>query len=246
MIDTVPGRNNLGVSLVIPALNEAASLPRVLEDVPADLIKEVIVVDNGSTDDTASLARRWGARVIFEPRRGYGSACLAGAAAARDPEIILFMDGDYSDDPREIPLLLEAVEEGADLVIGSRILGRRQKGALLPQARLGNALAALLILLLFRKRVTDLGPFRAITAEAFRGLHISDTGYGFPVQTQVRALARGLRVVEVPVSYRRRIGRSKISGTLKGTILAGWAIISNILREYRLRPGGSRGEKRSG
>jgi glycosyltransferase involved in cell wall biosynthesis len=246
MPDNHPHRNSLGVSLIIPALNEAASLPRVLGDIPVDQVKEVIVVDNGSTDDTASIARRWGARVVFEPRRGYGSACLAGAAAARSPEVILFMDGDYSDDPREIPLLLKAVKEGADLVIGSRILGRRQRGALLPQARLGNALAALLILLLFRKRVTDLGPFRALTAEAFDSLGLSDTGYGFPVQTQVRALAMGLSVVEVPVSYRRRIGRSKISGTLKGTILAGWAIIFNILKEYRLRPGGSKVEKSSG
>jgi glycosyltransferase involved in cell wall biosynthesis len=232
---TAADREGQRISLIIPALNEESSLPLVLEAIPYGVVDEVIVADNGSTDGTAKAARSAGARVAGEPRRGYGSACLAGVSAARDPDIYVFMDGDNSDDPSEIPLVLEPVLSGrADLVIGSRILGERERGALLPQARWGNALAGLMIRVPFGHRVTDLGPFRAISAAAFRSLGPDDTGYGFPVQTQVRAIARGMRVVEVPVSYRRRIGRSKISGTLKGTILAGWAIISTILRE-RLR-----------
>ncbi len=229
------------VSLIIPALNEEASLPFVLEEVPRDAVSEIIVADNGSTDRTALAARQGGARVASEPRRGYGSACLAGAMAADRPDILVFMDGDRSDDPRELPsLIAPLVADEADLVIGSRTLGKREPGSLLPQARLGNALAGLLIRVLLGRKVSDLGPFRAVTAAAFARIGPDHPGYGFPVQTQARALALGLRVVEVPVSYRRRIGRSKISGTLRGTVLAGAAIISTILRECcrrRVSPG---------
>jgi glycosyltransferase involved in cell wall biosynthesis len=228
--------NRPRVCLVIPALNESASLPRVLQAVPRAVIDEIIVADNGSTDATAEMAVTHGARVVSELRRGYGSACLAGVAAADHPDIIVFMDGDWSDDPAEIPSLLAPLLDGtADIVIGSRTLGRPEKGALLPQARWGNALAGLLIRLLFKRKVTDLGPFRALTARAWDIIRPDDRAYGFPVQTQVRALARGLRVAEVPVGYRRRIGRSKISGTVRGVIMAGHGILTTIVKEYLRR-----------
>lgn len=224
------------ISLVIPALDEAASMPAVLASVPRELVEEIIVVDNGSKDQTALAARAGGARVVSEPRRGYGFACLAGARAAVDADIIVFMDGDYSDDPSELPVVTAPLLEGqADLVIGSRTKGSREPFALLPHVRMGNALAAFFIRILFGHKVTDLGPFRAISTKALRELAPTDTGYGFPVQIQARAIARGLRVVEVPVSYRRRIGRSKISGTVRGTVLAGSAILSNIFKEYLRR-----------
>jgi glycosyltransferase involved in cell wall biosynthesis len=193
----------------------------------------VVVVDNGSTDRTAAVARAFGATVVAEPRRGYGSACLAGVGAAGTGGIIVFLDADRSADPAEIPDLIQPILDGrADRVIGSRILGPRERGALLPQARFGNALAALLIRMLFGRRMTDLGPFRALTRDAWDRIAPDDPAFGFPVQVQVRARARGLRVAEVPAGYRRRIGRSKISGTISGTFGAGWGIISTIILEY--------------
>ncbi len=228
-METVP----CDVVVIIPALNEDEALPDVLAAIPSPPVSRVVVVDNGSTDRTADVARSFGALVIAEPRRGYGAACLAGVRAAEPGGIIVFLDGDRSADPAEIPLLIQPIADGrADLVIGSRILGRRERGALLPQARFGNALAAALIRMLFGRRMTDLGPFRALTREAWEQISPDDRAFGFPVQLQVRALARNLRVVEVPTGYRRRIGRSKISGTLLGTIGAGWGIMSTILAEY--------------
>ncbi len=221
------------VAVIIPALNEESALPTVLAAIPRELVEDIIVADNGSTDRTTAVAHQGKARVVYEARRGYGAACLAGVSSAGEADILVFMDGDASDDPRELPLLVEPIRAGrADLVIGSRTLGSQEAWALLPQARYGNALATLLIRLLFGRRVTDLGPFRALSRDAYRAIGPDDTGFGFPVQMQVRALARGLRVEEVPVSYRRRIGRSKISGTVRGTVRAGWAIITTILREY--------------
>lgn len=229
------------VVVIIPAYNEETSLPLVLAELPRERVGAVIVVDNGSEDDTAVVARRGGARVVREDRRGYGRACLAGLAAAAEltPEIVAFVDGDHSDHPDELPRLLEPIEAGtADLVIGSRVLGRREPGALLPQARAGNLVAVSLIRWLYGFRYTDLGPFRAVRHDALERLRMRDTGFGWTVEMQVRALQEGLRVREVPVSYRRRVGTSKITGTLRGTVGAGRGILGTIHRlhrEYRRR-----------
>jgi hypothetical protein len=176
-------------------------------------------------------------RLVREPRRGYGSACLAGLAALAlsPPEVVVFLDGDYSDHPEELPGLLEPIQKGYDLVIGSRTLGRAEQGALLPQARFGNRLACALIRLLYGFRYTDLGPFRAIRWEALQRIAMEDTGFGWTCEMQVKALRRGLRVTEVPVSYRRRVGVSKITGTVSGTLRAGWKILWTIGR-YALAP----------
>jgi len=224
------------VAVVIPVFNERDSLPLVVAAIPATAGLEVVVVDNGSTDGTADVARRLRTgvpiRVVREGRKGYGSACLAGVAAleARPPDVIVFLDGDFSDHPEEMPRLLEAIEAGAELVIGSRTLGRAEPGALLPQARLGNAFACALIRLLYGHRYTDLGPFRAIRRDAYERLGMEDRGFGWTCEMQVKALRAGLRVAEVPVSYRRRVGVSKITGTVSGTLGAGWKILWTIFR----------------
>jgi glycosyltransferase involved in cell wall biosynthesis len=229
------------VAVVIPVFNERDSLPLVVAAIPATAGLEVVVVDNGSTDGTADVARRLRTgvpiRVVREGRKGYGSACLAGVAAleARPPDVIVFLDGDFSDHPEEMPRLLEAIEAGAELVIGSRTLGRAEPGALLPQARLGNAFACALIRLLYGHRYTDLGPFRAIRRDAYERLGMEDRGFGWTCEMQVKALRAGLRVAEVPVSYRRRVGVSKITGTVSGTLGAGWKILWTIFRA-RARP----------
>jgi glycosyltransferase involved in cell wall biosynthesis len=223
------------VDVIIPALNESEGLPLVLEDLPRDRIRTIVVVDNGSTDDTARVAGSLGATVVSEHRHGYGQACLAGighlAARPAHPDVVVFLDADYSDHPDELPLLVAPIaEHTADLVIGSRVRGRRERGALLPQARFGNALAAGLMRRLYGIDVTDLGPFPAIRWEALRSLGMTDTSYGWTVEMQVKAARRHLRVVEVPVSYRRRVGSSKITGTVAGTLRAGTRILSTILR----------------
>jgi glycosyltransferase involved in cell wall biosynthesis len=222
----------LSVAVVIPVFNERESLPLVVGAIPGGLADEIVVVDNGSTDGTGTIARGLAVRVVREVRRGYGSACLAGVAAlaAQPPEILVFLDGDFSDHPEEMPRLLSAIDAGADLAIGSRMLGTREPGALLPQARLGNALACFLIRLLYGHRYTDLGPFRAIRWSAYQRLGMEDTDFGWTCEMQVKALRANLRVVEVPVSYRRRVGVSKITGTLAGTIRAGYKILWTIAR----------------
>ena len=226
----------MNVSVIIPAFNEEESIGKVIADIPKACVQEIIVVDNGCLDRTAEVAYAAGARVVREERRGYGFACLAGIAALNAPEIVVFLDGDYSDFPSEMPLLLQPILAGdAEMVIGSRIRGIHEKGALLPQARFGNALATFLIRLLFHARYTDLGPFRAICYEQLLALDMQDTTFGWTVEMQVKAAKMGLRVCEVPVSYRKRIGQSKITGTLKGTILAGYKIITTILRYGLLR-----------
>jgi glycosyltransferase involved in cell wall biosynthesis len=224
--------SGLRVAVVIPVFNEREALPLVVADLPWALISEVIVVDNGSTDGTGQIARGLPVRLVREARRGYGSACLAGLEAleGHPPDVVVFLDGDYSDHPEELPLLLEAVGRGAELVIGSRRLGRAEPGALLPQARFGNALACLLIRWLYGHRYTDLGPFRAIRWDAYRRLGMRDTNFGWTAEMQVRALLAGLRVAEVPVSYRRRVGVSKITGTIAGTLRAGYKILWTIAR----------------
>jgi glycosyltransferase involved in cell wall biosynthesis len=215
------------IAVVIPALNEERSLPCVLADLPREWVDEVLVVDNGSTDRTAEVAERAGARVVVEPRRGYGSACLRGLAElARSrqdpPDIVVFLDADYSDHADELPLLLRPImDEGFDFVVGSRLMGRRERGAMPPQSVWGNRLACALIRLRFGIRYTDLGPFRAIRWSALERLGMTDPDYGWTVEMQIKAAQAGLCVRETPVSYRRRIGVSKISGTIRGTILAG-------------------------
>lgn len=237
------------VAVVIPVFNERASLPLVLGAIPPGAVDEIVVVDNGSTDGTVDAAKAVmlavPIRIVREERRGYGSACLAGVAAlaAGPPGILVFLDGDFSDHPEELPRLLALLEDGADLVIGSRTLGRSEPGALLPQARFGNALACALIRALYGHRYTDLGPFRAIRFDAYERLGMTDTSFGWTCEMQVRALQAGLRVAEVPVSYRRRVGVSKITGTLSGTMRAGWKILTTI---FRVRYGRSGRSGRSG
>jgi glycosyltransferase involved in cell wall biosynthesis len=221
------------VSVIIPTRNEALSIGRVLADLPVDLVTEVIVVDSNSSDDTREIAARMGARVITEPRRGYGRACLTGIAAASAPDVIVFLDGDYSDRPAELPLLLAPIAEGrADITLGSRLAGPRTPGALPWHSAFGNRLAAFLISLRFGQRITDLGPFRAARADVIRALALEEDTYGWAVEIILKGAVQGFRIVEVPVSYHPRIGKSKISGTLTGTIGAAWFILSRIVRYY--------------
>lgn len=217
--------------LVIPALNEERSIGRVLDAVPR-CVDGVVVVDNGSTDRTAEIASKSGAHVVREPRRGYGSACLAGIAALPDETaIVAFVDADFSDHPENLERVLEPVEKKvADLVIGSRVLGQREPGALLPQQRVGNWLASRLMRWLFRQRCTDLGPMRAIERSALDRLDMRDRTFGWTVEMQAKAAIGGLRVQEVPVDYRRRIGKSKITGTLTGSVRAGAKILWTIFK----------------
>lgn len=238
------------VGLVVPALDEERALPLVLAELPPGLVDVVVVVDNGSRDRTAEVARAAGATVVHEPRRGYGSACLAGLAALfgehADPlqrvaqplgreDVVVFLDADHSDYPADLPALLAPLQEGrADFVVGSRVLGGAGLRALLPQAWFGNRLACLLMRVLFGLRATDLGPFRAIRAGALRDLGMVDRDFGWTVEMQLKAHMAGLRTCEVPVRYRPRIGQSKITGTLSGTLRASWKILSWILG-WRLR-----------
>ena len=223
-------RQNQRIAVVIPALNEERAIGRVLAEIPA-WVDRVVVADNGSTDRTADIAQSAGAIVIAEPFLGYGAACLAGLTRIGDADIVVFLDGDYSDHPEEMTALVDPIATGnADMVIGSRVLGEREAGSLTPQQQFGNWLATTLIRLIWRVRYTDLGPFRAIRADALRGLAMADRTYGWTVEMQIKAAIAALRVAEVPVRYRRRIGVSKISGTIKGTIKAGWTILSIIGR----------------
>jgi glycosyltransferase involved in cell wall biosynthesis len=222
------------VDIVIPAFNEERSLPLVLAALPRPPVRRVVVTDNASTDGTSRVAREGGAEVILETRRGYGSACLAGLDHLRrtgPPDVVVFMDADFSDHPEELPSLIAPILAGeADLVIGSRILGSREPGALLPQARAGNFVACWMIRLLYGHRFTDLGPFRAVTWDALERMKMADTNFGWTAEMQVKAVRLGLRCTEMPVSYRRRVGVSKITGTVSGTIRAGYKILWTVLR----------------
>jgi len=221
------------VSVIIPTRNEALSIERVLADIPSDLATEVIVVDSNSNDGTPEIAARMGARVVTEPRRGYGRACLTGLATANSPDVVVFLDGDYSDRPAELPILLAPIIAGrADITLGSRLLGRRSAGAMPWHQVFGNRLAASLIRLLYGLEISDLGPFRAGRAEVLHALALEEGTYGWAVEMILKGALAGFRVVEVPVSYHPRIGKSKISGTLKGTVGAGWFILSLIVSYY--------------
>lgn len=230
------------VTVIIPALNEEASLPHVLRDLPQ--VGRVIVVDNGSTDRTAEIAAQHGATVVSEPQRGYGAACLAGLVnleqlaeqqteqgGVRSKQIVVFLDADYSDHPELLPELVEPIFDGrAELVLGSRLLGVRERRAMPPQSVFGNRFACLLMRILFGIRYTDLGPFRAIDYDSLCRLKMRDRNFGWTVEMQIKAARSGLRVLEIPVPYRCRIGTSKISGTITGTIKAGWKILYLIAR----------------
>lgn len=224
------------IDVLIPAYNEAESLPLVLKAIPKVGVRQVIVCDNGSTDQTAIVAKKAGAKVVEATRRGYGSACLAGMRylqslpASEQPEIVVFLDGDYSDYPEELPKVVAPIlNDEKDLVLGSRLLGNMEPGAMSPPQRFGNWLAPLLIRWLYGYQFTDLGPFRAIRWPLLLDLHMQDPNYGWTVEMQIKAAKHRLRCAEVPVQYRKRAGgKSKVSGTVKGVVLAGWKIISLI------------------
>jgi len=222
-------------TVIIPALNEEASIAGVIAEIPA-WVDRIIVADNGSTDSTAVRAREAGAVIADAPRRGYGSACLAGIAAAGETDIVVFVDGDLADFPDRMDALVDPlVEDGIDMVIGSRVLGGAEAGALTAAQRFGNWLACRLMRLIWGARHTDLGPFRAITRSALERLDMRDTDFGWTVEMQVKAAQQGMQVIEVPVPYRKRIGTSKISGTIRGTVAAGTKILWVIFRSA-LRP----------
>jgi glycosyltransferase involved in cell wall biosynthesis len=221
------------VSVIIPTHNEARAIGRVLADLPFDVGMEVIVVDSNSNDGTPEIAAQMGARVVHEPRRGYGRACLTGLARANSPDVVVFLDGDYSDRPSELPILLAPIiEDRADITLGSRLGEQRSAGALPWHQMFGNRLAAGLIRLLYGLEISDLGPFRAGRADVIYGLALEETTYGWAVEMILKGAVAGLRVVEVPVSYHPRIGKSKIGGTLKGTLGATWFILSLIVRYH--------------
>ena len=219
------------ISVIIPAYNEEKSIGLVLDALPQELLHEIIVVDNNSTDNTARSAIEKGARVVEEKRKGYGSACLKGISELDNPHIVVFLDGDFSDYPEEIIKLVAPIESGEmDFVLGSRMILPESRLALLPQSRYGNQLAVFLMRLFFRHQYTDLGPFRAIRYGALQSIAMQDTNFGWTVEMQIKAIKKGLRILEIPVKYRERVGVSKITGTFSGTIKAGTKIIYTIFK----------------
>ena len=240
--DTGAPRNGLGTAgtpgaaVVIPAYNEALSIGKVIGDIPRESVRQIIVCNNNSSDETPAIAAEAGAIVTDQPLRGYGHACLSGMAYLqnhqenRPPDIVVFLDGDYSDHPAEMKSLIQPIIDGKDLVIGSRTLGSPEKGSLTVPQQFGNWLATRLIRKLYGFRFTDLGPFRAIRWDKLVMLNMQDGTYGWTVEMQVKALNHHLECAEVPVSYRKRIGKSKISGTIKGTLMAGYKILWTIVK----------------
>lgn len=219
------------ISVIIPVFNEEKSIGLVLDALPRGRLHEIIVVNNASTDDTAKVAREHGAYVVYEPRRGYGSACLKGIGELDNPDIVVFVDGDFSDYPEEIDKLVKPIIEGErDFVLGSRMILPQSQAALLPQARYGNKLTVFLIRLFFGGRFTDLGPFRAIRFDSLKAIGMVDTNFGWTVEMQIKALKQNFRILEIPVKYRARVGVSKITGTVSGTVKAGTKIIYTITK----------------
>ncbi len=223
------------ICVIIPALNEEESIPKVIGDIPKDWIAEIVVVNNGSKDRTAQNAREAGATVLDEPRRGYGSACLAGIAYLKSlpepPAIVVFLDADYSDFPQQIPEVVGPIlSQNMDMVIGSRALGHREKGSMTIPQVFGNRLATTLLKWIYKAHFTDLGPFRAIRFSTLLDLNMVDTNYGWTVEMQVKAAKKKIHFTEVPVNYRQRIGISKVSGTVKGVFMAGYKIIWTIFK----------------
>jgi glycosyltransferase involved in cell wall biosynthesis len=222
------------VAVVIPALNEAGHIAALVQETLLQAVDWVIVVDNGSTDETGALARQAGAQVVYEPRRGYGSACLAGSTSALNlgAEVIVYLDGDYSALPTELPRLLTPLQAGrADLVLGSRVLGQIASGAMPSHQRVGNQVFATLVRLLYSVRLTDAGPYRAIRATLLHELNLQESTFGWPTEMTVKAAKRKARIVEVPISWHsRRTGVSKVGGTLRGSLLASYHILRITLR----------------
>jgi len=224
------------IDVVIPALDEEAALPRVLAAIPRPPVRRVVVADNGSRDGTAAVARAGGAEVVHQPERGYGAACLRalGHLRADPPDIVVFLDGDHSDHPEELPdVVAPILRREAELVVGSRALGGAEPGSLTVPQRVGNAIACLALRTLYGARYTDLGPFRAIRWDALEGLGMADRNYGWTVEMQIKAARAGLPHAEVPVRYRRRIGVSKVSGTVRGTLGASRKILWTLARHAR-------------
>ncbi len=227
--------SNTIIDVIIPVYNEADSIAYVIRDIPKDQVRHIIVCNNNSTDDTPDIARRSGAVVVDAPARGYGNACLKGMAyiAGQNikPDIVVFLDGDYSDYPGQLPdVVAPIIQENFDMVIGSRALGKMEQGAMMPQQIFGNWLATRLIKIFFGYTFTDLGPFRAIRYDRLLELQMADKTYGWTVEMQVKAAKKGFRCKEVAVDYKKRIGESKVSGTIKGTILAGYKILWTIFK----------------
>lgn len=222
------------IAAIIPAFNEEKSIAKVIDSIPGNYIEEIIVVNNNSQDRTARKAEEAGATVLYEAYQGYGAACLNAVRYldGKGFDIVVFLDGDYSDFPEEVGLLLNPIiKQGCDFVLGSRVLGKREKGALPLQSRIGSIIAGNLIRLFWKFRYTDLGPFRAIKYEKLVSLDMRDRWYGWTVEMQIKALKKNLRIKEIPVSYRKRIGRSKVTGTLKGSVMAGIIILKTIFSE---------------
>ncbi len=225
------------IDVIIPAFNEERAVGLVVRDIPKDLVRHIVVVNNASNDRTSEMARSAGAVVVDQPERGYGSACLKGmehvASLQPPPDIVVFLDADHSDKPQQLSDIIDPIRRNeADFVIGSRALGKREAGSMMPQQVFGNWLATRLLLWFYGERYTDLGPFRAVRWPVLQAMDMKDRNYGWTVEMQLKAAKHGTRITEVPVDYRRRIGSSKVSGTVKGSILAGYKIIATIFK-YR-------------